>query len=262
MSAHARIPAAVAVACLLLARAASAGPPLFSDDPEPAPFHHWEIFTSFVGESDHGERSIDLPDLDLNYGAGPNLQLAMEVPLTWDEPPSLPTRPHLGDAVVQAKYRFLRRGAEDHEVQLATYPKLVVPEDRTWRTLGAGTTGWVLPLIGMRAFGPHARAYTDLHGTYVAAAPRRWRTFAGVAGERDASARLTWTGEIYARSAEEPHAHDVVGFNVGFIRALRPPAPDDPERGIDLVASIGRAFTGSPDLTLYVGPRFVFERPR
>ena len=69
---------------VVLARPAIAGPPFVSDDPEPTPYHQFEIYTFNDGtntrDSTDGETGIDF-----NYGAAPDLQLTATLPAGFNQ---------------------------------------------------------------------------------------------------------------------------------------------------------------------------------
>ena len=71
------------LALVLLAHPAVAGPPFVSDDPEPTPYQHFEIYTFNNGtnarDGTGGEAGIDF-----NYGATPDLQLTATLPAGYD----------------------------------------------------------------------------------------------------------------------------------------------------------------------------------
>ncbi len=74
------------IGCGLLLRTtlpSFAGPPYLSDDPEPADYKHFEIYTFSNGvatrEGVNGEGGVDF-----NYGGAPNLQLTATLPVAYD----------------------------------------------------------------------------------------------------------------------------------------------------------------------------------
>ena len=77
----------LAIAAFLAAmiQRALAGPPYVTDDPEPTEYLHWEIYV-FSGGTQTRDGSAGAGGLDFNYGAGPNLQLSLTLPLGYDSP--------------------------------------------------------------------------------------------------------------------------------------------------------------------------------
>ena len=66
----------IALATVLLARPALAGPPYVSDDPEPTDYKHFEIYTFSNGTATRGDIA-GASGIDFNYGAAPDLQLTV-----------------------------------------------------------------------------------------------------------------------------------------------------------------------------------------
>lgn len=249
-----------AAGVILCASACHAGAPLFSDDPAPTPLHHFEIYSPFTLERSPGETGFEFPGIDLNYGAAPNVQLAVEGAIAWDEPPpNSARRAHPGDLTVQAKYLLFQRGQEHHVFQFATYPKIVVPSTTTWNTVAFESVDYVVPVLWLQEWGEKTRVYGDVHATlpHDEDAPRQ--AFVGLAFERDVAPRVTLTGEAYTETAAEAHHRDVVGFSLGIIREIKR-YPNDEDHHVDVLLSVGHAWFGGPDLTVYFGPRFMFHR--
>src|SRR5260370_41776704 len=69
----------IAVAMVLMARPALAGPPYVSDDPEPTDYKHFEIYTFSNGTATRGDIG-GAAGIDFNYGAAPDLQLTATFP--------------------------------------------------------------------------------------------------------------------------------------------------------------------------------------
>lgn len=114
-----------------LARPAVAGPPFVSDDPEPTPYHQFEIYTFNTGtntrEGVGGETGVDF-----NYGAAPDLQLTATLPAGFDQPAGGGTRFGPSNVELAAKYRFLRQNTFGLDV--AFFPRVFLPS-------GSNTTG-------------------------------------------------------------------------------------------------------------------------
>ena len=243
-----------ALALALVASAAWAGPPLVTDDPVPTAWRHWEVVTPLTLESADGNRLYQTPGLDANYGAGKNLQLTMGTGIEWTQP-STPGAPRWSDLELAAKYRFLNWGRDDHHTQLGLFPRVIVPGNASWSDLTWTSVDREWPIVWLQEIGPRTRLYGDVHVTTLHAPAERSPWFAGVAFEREASERLTWTGEAYWQGADSGDAADVRGFNLGFIRTLFASKSDE-DTGIALLFAGG--WTSATDLELYAGPRFVF----
>src|SRR5438876_3343632 len=59
---------------------AQGGPPLITDDPDTPGPGRWEINISAQSDSGNGQRRMETPRLDVNYGVGQRIQLKLEMP--------------------------------------------------------------------------------------------------------------------------------------------------------------------------------------
>src|SRR5262244_2485552 len=96
------------IASLALPCVAFAGPPYFSDDPEPTDYRHFEIYTFTNGTHVRGDTS-GVGGIDFNYGGAPDLQLTAVIPFAYDSPSGAKTASGLGNVELAAKYRFLHQ---------------------------------------------------------------------------------------------------------------------------------------------------------
>src|SRR5471030_1909707 len=95
---------------------AYAGPPFFTDDPEPVEYKHWEVYLASQYLKTADARSGTAPHIEVNYGAYPNLQLHVIAPGTFDRPSGRPAAYGYGDTELGAKYRFMQE--TDHRPQV------------------------------------------------------------------------------------------------------------------------------------------------
>lgn len=120
---------------------ARAGPPYFTDDPEPTDYQHYEIyaFTNGVNAQDGttGESGIDF-----NYGGAPNLQLTATLPLAYDVPAAGPSAIGPGNVELAAKYRFLTQ--RNFGLDVAVFPRLFLPSASA--NVGTQHASFLLPV--------------------------------------------------------------------------------------------------------------------
>ncbi len=71
--------------CRLLgsSRVAFAGPPYLTDDPDPVPVHHWELYSFLTKDQTRSTDTATGPALELNNGIAANTQLHLIVPDTY-----------------------------------------------------------------------------------------------------------------------------------------------------------------------------------
>src|ERR1700736_5368867 len=93
---------------VLLTRSAIAGPPYFSDDPEPTDYKHFEIY-AFTNGLTARDGTAGQSGIDFNYGAAPDLQLTATVPAGFSDTMGGSTEVDPGNVELAAKYRFLHQ---------------------------------------------------------------------------------------------------------------------------------------------------------
>ncbi|HVP69248.1 MAG TPA: hypothetical protein VMT17_18510 [Anaeromyxobacteraceae bacterium] len=138
--------------CLALPVAAHGGPPYTTDDPEPVECRHWELYLAFQNFWTRGAGADGtLPQVEVNYGVIPDLQLHAIVPVAWNAPSGATFRYGLGDVELGAKFRFVHEG--EWVPQIGIYPLLELPSGNSARGLGAGRVQVLLPLWLQKSFG-------------------------------------------------------------------------------------------------------------
>ena len=120
-----------AVRCLLLVMAgmalpgaASAGPPILTDDPEPTDTGPWEINAPLVESEGKGADHEGAVAVELNYGPAPNLQLTVGLPVDYVHDSS-GFHSGRGDLELSAKYRFYHDEAAG--LSAAFFPGITLP---------------------------------------------------------------------------------------------------------------------------------------
>jgi len=114
---------AVILACSL-PWAALAGPPYVTDDPDPTETGHYEIYL-FAS----GTRTQDGKDgaagLDVSYGAAPDLQLSLTLPVGYGRQNGGPFIGGVANVEIAAKYRILHQ--ETAGIDLSVFPRVFLP---------------------------------------------------------------------------------------------------------------------------------------
>ena len=137
-----------AAALLVMPGPAVAGPPFRTDDPVPVDYQHWEIYVFSQGTHKQGDTSGTLPEVEINYGAAPNLQLHVAAPFgTFDKPDgSAGTKFGYGDTELGVKYRFIEESEQGWWPQVAVFPTYEAPTGNLQRGLGSGRGHEYLPV--------------------------------------------------------------------------------------------------------------------
>jgi hypothetical protein len=109
----------------LFAATVYAGPPFLTDDPEPVPFKHWEIYFFSTVDVTRNATNGTGPAFEFNVGALPNLQLHLVLPFAFTIPKGETNSYGLGDMEVDFKYRFIQE--TDYRPMVAMFPLLEIP---------------------------------------------------------------------------------------------------------------------------------------
>lgn len=239
-------------ACL---SSAQGGPPLFTDDPGTPGNHHWEINIGATTDRRLGVRDDEVPQLDLNYGAGDHLQLNYQVPwILHSSETALTTKSGLGNSQFAVKWRFYENSR--HEFQISTYPRLEVnnPNDSVARGLAARGTSFLLPIEVAKKVGP-----VDVNGEaghwFQHYGPGRW--IFGLAIGRQVTERLELLGEYYRVKSSDPAQADETLDGGGRLHLKGP---------LLLLFMAGRslrsAASGESQLVGYIGVQLLLPPPK
>lgn len=131
----------------VVASPALAGPPFVSDDPEPTPYKHFEIYTFTEGHNTR-EGTSGSGGVDFNYGAGPDLQLTATLPIGYEAMATGGARVGLSNVELAAKYRFLHQANFGWDV--AIFPRMFLPSGSA---VGDRSPSLLLPIWGQRDLG-------------------------------------------------------------------------------------------------------------
>lgn len=223
-----------------LARA-QGGPPLLTDDPGTPGNGNWEINVGVADEGIHGRHRLEVPILDLNYGAGDRVQLKYEVPWLL-ETGNGPTYTEAGNSLMGVKWRFLDQ--EKRGVDVSTYPQLSVSNPGSQRIVERNVE-FLLPLEVVRTRG---KLQVDGEAGYNFRQHGLDEWLFGFATGYQAFKKQEWIGELHAVALRDFSETEFL-FHVGFRRELT--------KRYSLLFAIGRGLPGSldrqPGITGYVG---------
>ena len=123
----------------LIPRAANAGPPFRTDNPEPVGYHHYEFYTLSTGTHISGDTSGLAPAFDFNYGITPNMHTHIIVPAgTLDAPEGVKTQYGYGDTEIGLKWRFIDEDKNGWMPMVGTFPITLLNSGAQTRGLGSG----------------------------------------------------------------------------------------------------------------------------
>lgn len=201
------------VAVLMLGTGSSlAGPPFVTDDPEPTDYQHYEVYLSFQQTRTAAGTDGTLPQLEINYGGAPDLQLGIGLPLAFTRPSGGASHSGFGDIALSAKYRFLQE--TDSRPMAAFFPSVTLATGNADKGLGAGASQIFLPLWLQKSWGAWqsygGAGYTIDHS---AGAKNHW--FLGWQLQREITTQLTLGGELFYNSEDTAGVGSSTGFNLG-----------------------------------------------
>jgi hypothetical protein len=228
-----------ALSLLCLPRAALAGPPYVTDDPEPVPYRHWEFYLGTQHEiaSDGAEGALSF--LELNYGVAPNVQLHLIAPLAYARPPDGPLNYGPGDIELGAKIRFVRE--RNNVPMLGVFPLVELPVGSAAKGLGSGRLRAFMPLWLQKSFRPWTTYGGG--GYWLNPGPgNRDYGFLGWQAQRRIGDRFALGGEIFYTTADRVGEAGKLRFNLGLTA--------DFTQHHHLLASCGRGIAGK---TLFLG---------
>jgi hypothetical protein len=199
---------------LLLASPAFAGPPFRTDDPETVEFQHFEITLFSTGSKTIGGWNVVLPDLEVNYGALPNLQIHAIIPQGFTAPAGGRDGFAPGDVELGMKYRFLTPGQGDWFPQAGVFPVVEVPVGNQKLGFSTGHAQVFLPIWLEKDFG----RWTIYGGGGYWINPgfrNRNYSFAGVALWRKLTDQLNLGIEVFHQTSSADGVKEGTGFNIG-----------------------------------------------
>lgn len=192
----------------------AAGPPFVTDDPEPVPFRHWEVYIASQQSNDRDGISGTAPHVEVNYGPAPNLQVHLIAPLAYAGPRGGPTLYGYGDTELGAKWRFLQETGS--RPQIGIFPLIEVPTGSARRGLGSGTLQAFLPVWLQKNWGPWTTYGGGGYNVNPGAGNKNW-WLAGWLIQRDLSKSLTIGAEAVYTTADTAGGSDALGYRVGAI---------------------------------------------
>jgi hypothetical protein len=224
-----------------------AGPPFVTDDPEPVEYHHEEFYISSQYADNNGGQEGTFPHFEFNYGALPDVQLHILVPIAFAHPNGGPTVYGLGDTELGIKYRFVPE--TDSLPQVGIFPLMHVPTGDSNRGLGNGHVPLFLPIWVQKSRG----SWTTYGGGGYWSNPGRdnknfWQL--GWLVQRDITKAITLGVEIFYFGKDTADGRDRVGYNVGGIFNM--------SEEHHILFSGGSDISGDNRLSLYFGYQWTY----
>ncbi len=206
-----------------------AGPPFLTDDPEPTDAGHWEIYGPQLEIEGRGTEFDGAAGVEINYGAAPNLQLTLGLPLNFAHD-ATGWRSGAGDVEFSAKYRFYHN--KDAGISLAAFPGLTLPTASNG--MGSGKVTALLPVWVQKDTGPWSVLGGGGYAINPGAGSRNYWT-GGIAVTRQVNSRWLIGVEANRQGADSVGGNATKRLGLGTIHQLRGP--------FRILASGGPTFT-------------------
>ncbi len=218
-----------------------AGPPFFTDDPEPVRYKHWEYYISSINTHQSGVWSGTSPHIEINYGVVNNVQLHLLLPMNYNYSPGQGADFGYGDTEFGIKYRFIQE--TDNSPQIGVFPIVEIPTVNN-NEFTNGKAKIYLPVWAQKSWGK----LTSYGGVGYWINPgnenKNW-IFTGVEIQYDISPALTLGGEIYFHSADSETSKSGTAFSLG--------GSINPSEKFHIIFSFGHSITNDPLFSSYIG---------
>ena len=244
-----RFAIAVSLACAARVVFGQGGPPMITDDPGTPGNGKWENNFAIIFEHRPNETSIDVPEIDLNYGVGEHIQLTLQ-----NAPVLLKRSGHgviggLGSTEAAVKWRFLDEATSG--LDMSMFPRVIFKfvQSSVRRGLAEDGTRFQIPFQMAKTFG---RWHADVEVGPRASTVGRSEWLYGIVCGFDLAKPTMLMAELHDESRMN-FSRDVLTLNVGLRH-------DFTENYI-LIVSMGHELR-SPDqptaLIGYFGMQFVY----
>ena len=188
------------------------GPPMITDDPGTPGNGKWENNFAIIFEHRPNETSIDMPEIDLNYGVGEHIQLTLQ-----NAPVLLKRSGHgliggLGSTEAAIKWRFLDEATSGFDMSM--FPRVIfnVAQSSVRRGLAEDGTRFQIPFQMAKTFG---RWHADAEVGPLASSVGRSEWLYGVVGGFDVSKSTMLMAEVHGTSRMN-FTNDVLTLNFGL----------------------------------------------
>ncbi len=229
------------VLVIAVAGEATAGPPFFTDDPEPVDYRHWEFYLSSTQEWRGNDLDAAAPLVEVNYGALPDVQLHVVAPVGYVRAGGSRMYGY-SDTEIGAKYRFVHETGD--APQVGVFPLIELPTGNSGANLGHGRIQAYLPVWIQKSWGK-LTTYGGGGFWYNPGPDSRNWAYAGWEVQYDFSDLFTMGGEAYYHTPDSPDGSRGSGFAVGGFLNL--------SEQHHILFSLGHSASGENTTTGYLG---------
>jgi hypothetical protein len=207
-----RLTIAVLVAAVAQVAFGQGGPPMITDDPGTPGNGKWENNFAIIFEHRPNETSIDVPEIDLNYGVGEHIQLTLQ-----NAPVLLKRSGHgliggLGSTEAAVKWRFLDEATSG--LDMSMFPRVIfnVVQSSVRRGVAEDGTRFQIPFQMAKTFG---RWHADVEVGPRARTVGRSEWLYGIVCGFDLAKPTMLMAELHDESRMN-FSRDVLTLNVGL----------------------------------------------
>lgn len=217
------------------------GPPMITDDPGTPGNGKWEINLAIGLEHRTDETSLDLPQIDLNYGLGDNVQLTLQT-----APVLLKREDHgpiggLGGTETAVKWRFFNE--QKNGFDMSMFPRIIfnVTQSSVRRGLADDGTRFQIPFEISKTFG---KLNADAEFGPVGITVGRSEWLYGIVGGYNVGESTVLMAELHGTSRMD-FSRDTLAVNFGLRHDLT-------ETRI-LILSVGHEIRSAGEPTALIG---------
>lgn len=198
---------------------AQGGPPYYTNDTQTPGNRSWEINLGYMPFLYSGRTTIHVPDVDINYGVGDQIQLTYENAWLCVKDGTDAAKYGLGQDILGVKWRFYEN--HDNGFAISTFPQLSInnPDHSAQRGITPPGASLVIPLEFTKKLGPvdlnWEVGYNAIH-----LGPDGW--IAGFMIGHDLSKKLECDAEFYGLGAFD-NSDNQQTLGAGARYKLRPP---------------------------------------
>jgi hypothetical protein len=244
-----RLTIAILVASVARMAFGQGGPPMITDDPGTPGSGKWEDNFAIIFGHRPNETSINLPEIDLNYGVGEHIQLTLQTAPVLVKRRGQGLVGGVGETEAAVKWRFFDEPTSGVDVSI--FPRVIfnLGQSSVRRGLADDGTRFQIPFQAAKAFG---RVHVDAEVGPRASTVGRSEWLCGVVCGFDVTKRTMLMAELHDESRMN-FSRDVLTLNFGLRHEFT--------ENYILIVSMGHELR-SPDqstaLIGYFGMQFVY----
>ncbi len=158
-----------ALVCAPIAVRAQAGPPFITNDPGTPGKANWEINVAAAQSVSRASAAYQVPQIDLNFGLGPSVQLTYEIPYVVQTADGQSHQSGWSNAFPGIKWRFFDQGEGGWQLSLFPQMEANAPDSSLQKGIAVPGSRFLLPFEVTKRLGPidvdfEAGYYFPKHG--------------------------------------------------------------------------------------------------